>query len=216
VCCHIANRDSSDRASRFFPRGAGAAFAIHSLSSLTTPFPTTEPMRRIQLTETDTRDGFGDRIVALAGVVAVTATGMHHQAGAVYVYGPGAADGALLVSAPDALLAFVPSSLLRAPEHARGVRTNDNWGWTDPETGREYALRRQERWHVVHRHHGYESRADRRPAEGPARHGAWTSLGDPRLNDNARAMRTTPASVGSPVHPGRLASRCRSRRPSAR
>jgi len=97
-------------------------------------------MRRIQLTETVTRDGFGDRIVALAGVVAVTATGMHHQTGAVYVYGPGAPAGALLVSAPDALLAFVPSSLLRAPEHARGVRTNDNWGWTDPETGREYAL----------------------------------------------------------------------------
>jgi choice-of-anchor B domain-containing protein len=122
-------------------------------------------VRRIQLTETVTRDGFGDRIVAHAGVVAVTATGMHHQAGAVYVYARGAPDGAMLVSAPDALpalvgaerqctdgsvgafdcsavdlLAFVPSSLLRAPEHARGVRTNDNWGWTDPETGREYAL----------------------------------------------------------------------------
>ncbi|HEX6133128.1 MAG TPA: choice-of-anchor B family protein [Longimicrobiales bacterium] len=124
-----------------------------------------EPARRIQLTETVTRDGFGDRIVARAGVVAVTATGMHHQAGAVYVYEHDERDGEMLVSAPDALpaltgaerkcadgsvgpfdcsdvdlLAFVPGSLLRAPEHARGVRTNDNWGWTDPETGREYAL----------------------------------------------------------------------------
>jgi choice-of-anchor B domain-containing protein len=128
-----------------------------------------EPVRRIQLTETVTRDGFGDRIVARAGFAAVTATGMHHQAGAVQVYERDArgdwGDGAMLVSAPDALpalvgaerqctdgsvgpfdcsdvdlLAFVPASMLRAPEHARGVRTNDNWGWTDPETGREYAL----------------------------------------------------------------------------
>ncbi|MBW3553198.1 MAG: choice-of-anchor B family protein, partial [Gemmatimonadetes bacterium] len=38
------------------------------------------------------------------------------------------------------LLSFVPTSMLRAPGHARGVRTNDNWGWTDRETGREYAL----------------------------------------------------------------------------
>jgi choice-of-anchor B domain-containing protein len=38
------------------------------------------------------------------------------------------------------LLAFIPISGLRAPEHARGVRTNDNWGWTDPDTGREYAI----------------------------------------------------------------------------
>jgi choice-of-anchor B domain-containing protein len=124
-----------------------------------------KPVRSIQLTETVTRDGFGDRIVAGAGVVAVTATGMHHQAGAVYVYDRDVRDATMLVSAPDALpalvgaerqctdgsvgafdcsdvdlLAFLPSSLLRAPENARGVRTNDNWGWTDPETGREYAL----------------------------------------------------------------------------
>ncbi|MGH7463559.1 MAG: choice-of-anchor B family protein [Longimicrobiales bacterium] len=126
-------------------------------------------LRRIRLTETVTRDGFGDRISARGGIATVTATGMHHQAGAVYVYERAAAgawrDAAMLVSEPDALpalvgeerrctdgavgpfdcadvdlLAFVPTSMLRAPGHARGVRTNDNWGWTDPETGREYAL----------------------------------------------------------------------------
>ena len=99
----------------------------------------------------------------------MVATGMHHQSGAVYVYerGPGGVwgDGQMLVSAPDALaallgeerkcmdgavgpfdcndvelLAFMPNSMLRAGATARGVRTNDNWGWTDPETGREYAL----------------------------------------------------------------------------
>ncbi len=125
--------------------------------------------RRVRLTETVTRDAFGDKIYASGGVAAVVATGTHHQSGAVYVYERGS-DGAweggeMLVSAPDALaallgeerrctdgtvgpfdcddvelLAFVPNSILRAGASARGVRTNDNWGWTDPETGREYAL----------------------------------------------------------------------------
>ncbi len=125
--------------------------------------------RRVRLAETVTRDAFGDKIYASGGVAAVVATGMHHQSGAVYVYerGPGGVwgDGQMLVSAPDALaallgeerrctdsavgpfdcddvelLAFMPNSMLRAGASARGVRTNDNWGWTDPETGREYAL----------------------------------------------------------------------------
>jgi choice-of-anchor B domain-containing protein len=125
--------------------------------------------RTIRLTETVTRDAFGDRIVAHNGVAAVTATGMHHQAGAVYVYEKDSSgswqDAGRLISEPDALeamageerrctdgtvgvfdcsevelLAFIPGSMLRADGDSRGVRTNDNWGWTDPETGREYAL----------------------------------------------------------------------------
>ena len=128
-----------------------------------------EAPRRIRLTETVTRDAFGDKIFAGGGVAAVVATGMHHQSGAVYVYERNASGdwqgGDMLVSAPDALgallgeerrctdgkvgpfdcddvelLAFVPNSILRAGANARGVRTNDNWGWTDPQTGREYAL----------------------------------------------------------------------------
>jgi len=35
------------------------------------------------------------------------------------------------------LLAFIPTSALGA---RRGIMLNDIWGWTDPETGREYAL----------------------------------------------------------------------------
>ncbi len=128
-------------------------------------------VRRFRFTEerTSTQDAFGDRVFAQGGVAAVTAAGMHHQAGAVFVYERDASgawqERTMLVSPPDALdalageerpctdgrvgpfdcsevelLAFVPTSILRAPEHARGVRTNDNWGWTDPETGREYAL----------------------------------------------------------------------------
>jgi choice-of-anchor B domain-containing protein len=38
------------------------------------------------------------------------------------------------------LVAFVPNSMLAPPGRERGVRLNDNWGWTDPETGTEYAL----------------------------------------------------------------------------
>ena len=127
--------------------------------------------RRIQLPQEETveSDQFGGLIVADAGVVAVGAPGMHHQAGSVHLFergGGGWGDGEMLVSAPDMLaavvgeerrcpeegavglfdcdeielLAYIPPSLLRAGDRARGVRANDNWGWTDSETGREYAL----------------------------------------------------------------------------
>ncbi len=127
--------------------------------------------RRIRFTEeqTNTEDAFGHRIAGSEDLVAVTASGLDHQSGGVYVYertprGTWEETGFLL-SSPDALgavmgdericeggaveefdctdvnlLAYIPISLLTAPEHARGVRANDNWGWTDQETGREYAL----------------------------------------------------------------------------
>ena len=126
--------------------------------------------RRIQLPRAETveSDRFGGLVVADAGIVAVGAPGMHHQAGSVHLFerdGDSWDDAGMLVSAPDAmgamvgeerrctegrvglfdcneveLLAYIPASLLRAEGSARGVRANDNWGWTDPETGREYAL----------------------------------------------------------------------------
>ena len=126
--------------------------------------------RRIQLPQEQTveSDNFGGLVVADAGLVAVGAPGMHHQAGSVHVFeraGGGWGEGEMLVSAPDMLgalvgeerrcnegkvgpfdcdevelLAYLPPSLLRAGDRARGVRANDNWGWTDPMTGREYAL----------------------------------------------------------------------------
>ena len=119
--------------------------------------------------ETVEQDRFGGLIVATADVVAIGAPGMHHQSGSVHLYErgdePGWHDAGMLVSAPDALgallgeerrcndgavgpfdcgevelLSFIPNSILRAGVRARGVRTNDNWGWTDPVTGQEYAL----------------------------------------------------------------------------
>ena len=119
--------------------------------------------------ETDTEDSFGHRVFASEDVAVVTASGLDHGAGGVFVFERGS-DGSwarteLLVSEPDALgavlgeerrcedgavelfdcdqielYAYLPISLLKAPGDSRGVRTNDNWGWTDPETGREYAL----------------------------------------------------------------------------
>ncbi len=38
------------------------------------------------------------------------------------------------------LVSFMPVSQLAGEEGARGIETNDNWGWQDPETGRLYAL----------------------------------------------------------------------------
>ncbi|MEK9508857.1 choice-of-anchor B family protein [Gemmatimonadota bacterium Y43] len=119
--------------------------------------------------QTNTEDSFGHRVVSDGEVVAVTASGLDHQAGGVFVYerdGSGAWQQVdLLLSPPDAmasvtgeerrctegsveqfdctdieLYAYIPGSMLTAPERARGVRANDNWGWTDAETGREYAL----------------------------------------------------------------------------
>jgi len=126
---------------------------------------------RVRFTEdqTNTEDSFGHRIVAGGGTAVVTASGMDHQAGGVFVFQRDANGGwrqdEVIVSAPDALGAvlgeerrcmegavglfdcndielysYIPISLLTAPEDARGIRANDNWGWTDPETGREYAL----------------------------------------------------------------------------
>ena len=119
--------------------------------------------------ETNTEDSFGHRVVAGGGIAAVTASGLDHQAGGVFVYERDDngtwRQGDVLLSAPDALgavfgeerrctegavesfdcndielLAYIPISLLTAPESARGIRANDNWGWTDSETGHEYAL----------------------------------------------------------------------------
>ncbi|HSG46476.1 MAG TPA: choice-of-anchor B family protein [Longimicrobiales bacterium] len=38
------------------------------------------------------------------------------------------------------LVSFVPVAELAGEEGVRGIVTNDNWGWRDPETGRHYAL----------------------------------------------------------------------------
>ena len=130
-----------------------------------------EPQRfRYDEFETNTEDSYGHRVTATSDLAAVTAAGLDHQAGGVFLYERGGdgtwSEAGRLVSAPDALgavtgeerrcpeegavelfdcsdielLSYIPISLLRADGNSRGVRANDNWGWTDSETGREYAL----------------------------------------------------------------------------
>ena len=124
---------------------------------------------RFALNDQSPTDNFGERVIAANGVAAVVAAGMHRNAGAVYVYERGANGDwqrtSMLVSPSDALpaivgaerrcvdgkvglfdckdvelMAFIPNSMLAPTERARGIRLNDNWGWTDPQTGREYAI----------------------------------------------------------------------------
>ena len=100
-----------------------------------------------------------------SGSVHLYQRGDDRSPGAVPGTDPAWQDSGTLLSAPDALapllgeerrcadgmvgpfdcddvelLSFIPNSILRAGPRSRGVRTNDNWGWTDPLTGREYAL----------------------------------------------------------------------------
>ncbi len=125
---------------------------------------------KLPAAETVGSDRFGASIVANGGLVAVGAPGMHHQAGSVHLFGrddEGVWNGlGALVSEPDALstslaegahgcedgwvgpfacdgvelLAHFSTAQLRVGDRSRGVRANDNWGWSDPETGREYAI----------------------------------------------------------------------------
>ncbi|MDE2678252.1 MAG: choice-of-anchor B family protein, partial [Gemmatimonadota bacterium] len=150
---------------RGYELGSAFVYAAQADGSLAA-----EP-RRIQLPQEMTveSDRFGGLVAADASVAAVTAPGMHHQAGSVHLFeraGSGWEDMGMLVTDPDMLapivgeerrcpeegqigpfdcsevelLAYIPPSLLRAEGRTRGVRANDNWGWTDPVTGREYAL----------------------------------------------------------------------------
>ncbi len=113
----------------------------------------------------DARDAFGVSIAVNGDVAVVAAVGDAYGEGAAVVYersNAGWTRADLVFNAPPDLdpiagdqvdceegtaagyscqnvdlVSFVP---LRDIETARGVRLNDVWGWTDPETGREYAL----------------------------------------------------------------------------
>ncbi len=109
--------------------------------------------------------GFGSRIAASDGVAVVAATGKDYGWGTAYLFEPGAdgwaqagevwseVEGYAAITGGEVdcdggtaaaweceevdIRSFLPVSALGA---GRGVRTNDVWGWTDPQTGREYAL----------------------------------------------------------------------------
>ena len=112
-------------------------------------------------------DGFGAVVSGGGGLLLATAPGADFGEGKVHVFARESAGtwrhAATLIDAPPALpavtgtevrcgdageaagfkcrsvdlLAFLPSAAIGG---RRGVRINDLWGWTDPETGHEYAL----------------------------------------------------------------------------
>jgi choice-of-anchor B domain-containing protein len=125
-------------------------------------------LQRLTPSKTNAADAFGRTIAMRDDVVAISATGLDHGAGGVYVFERGDSgdwsETAALVSPPDILdsvtggevrcgddgtagvfecsnvemLSFLTPQDLSIDN--RGTRLNDIWGWTDPGTGREYAL----------------------------------------------------------------------------
>jgi choice-of-anchor B domain-containing protein len=119
----------------------------------------------IEIPDTDPNAGVGSAFQIGDGIAAVGVPGDDYGlgAGAILVEDNGSWDLATTVSLPVetlsgvsgdpvrcqegkashfecrdvTLLAFVPNASIGG---ARGVELNDIWGWTDPETGKEYAL----------------------------------------------------------------------------
>ena len=107
---------------------------------------------------------FGSQVAASGGLAAVEASGSHNGAGSVHIFehvdgewtergevwadppGYAAIDNPIPCDEGRArdfecdqvdILSFVPLADIGAD---RGIEINDVWGWTDPESGREYAL----------------------------------------------------------------------------
>ncbi|MDX1396754.1 MAG: choice-of-anchor B family protein, partial [Gemmatimonadota bacterium] len=110
-------------------------------------------------------DGFGGNIAVGEDVAVVAASGKDYRMGTAFIFdraGDGWDSGTEVWTEPGNytavaggevsceegmasdfacsdidILSYMPVGQLGA---GRGVRTNDVWGWTDPQTGREYAL----------------------------------------------------------------------------
>lgn len=121
---------------------------------------------KLAMATADVGDGFGSTITVVGGVAVIGATGddmglgsaaVLEQDGAAWsqagqLYGPDPASLAPLTAGKIScdggtadqfpcrnvdVVAFLPLAEIGA---GRGARTNDVWGWTDPESGREYAV----------------------------------------------------------------------------
>src|SRR5690606_31553003 len=123
--------------------------------------------RRLQPRQLDRGDAFGSTVAVRGGVAAISMLGDDYGSGTVVIY-ERAADGAWreasVVKSPAERLASIVGGETRCGDDGnaalfdckdvdlvsflsvqdlggdRGVRLNDVWGWTDPETGKEYAL----------------------------------------------------------------------------
>ena len=144
-------------------RFLGAAYAFHIEGDVITGVSRIAPAEGIT-----GQAQTGSTLAADGSVAVIGVGGADYGAGSVMVLenGPdGWASTAVLASAPEGfdpvtgeevgcsdgdaagwdcsevdLVSFLPVSELAGPGGARGIRTNDNWGWQDPATGRQYAL----------------------------------------------------------------------------
>ena len=145
-------------------RSPGGAFVFHAPATGVAPAGATF----VRPTASELDDRFGSALAVVGGVAAIAASGADHGAGTVTIFerdGGGAwRESTEVVSEADALAAltgeerkcpaegrigpfacgqaelmsFIPVSAIAID--GRGTRLNDIWGWTDEQTGKEYAL----------------------------------------------------------------------------
>ncbi|MGH7502308.1 MAG: choice-of-anchor B family protein [Longimicrobiales bacterium] len=138
---------------------AGAAFVVDVSADPWTP-------ERVARAEGEPRDRFGQVLAARGDVAAIALLGDDNGAGTVAIFERASAGGwtehAFVESPPEALPAVdgdsVPCANARAAHFDcgdvnllafmpvkdiggdRGIGLNDIWGWTDPQTNKEYAI----------------------------------------------------------------------------
>jgi choice-of-anchor B domain-containing protein len=142
-------------------QGMGATYILSTDS-----YANITGISKLSDTSLEEGDNLGTFVVASGGTAAITAGGSDYGLGSLHVFGGSGTDWSAeaelyteSVSAYEAvtgekvecedgessgfgcsnvdMLSFLPLSDIGA---GRGVQTNDVWGWTDPDSGREYAL----------------------------------------------------------------------------
>lgn len=135
--------------------GAGALYRLSELRGLT----------RVTVLGSETAPegaGFGGSVASVDGVMAVGALGVDERAGAAVIFADGGTEQGTVVNEARGfpsitgdevecaegsadvfecegvnIVSFMPINEIGG---VRGTRVNDVWGWTDPETGTEYAI----------------------------------------------------------------------------
>lgn len=140
--------------------GTGAVFGFSLADDATSGFAATGTST-LNAPPLQTRSQFGATLAATGNAILVGAPGLDNRAGAAFIhenmtwteplvnqtFGYDAMTGEMIECSEGQagdfpcdgvdIMSFVPMGDLGAD---RGIRTNDLWGWEDPETGREYAI----------------------------------------------------------------------------
>ena len=147
------------------PRVRGGRGAVYYLHGHGTDEPW-DGMRKFMRAGAESNEQFGGEVAARGDVLAVGLTGDDSGAGsvAIYDYVNGAWRATVLLESPDDRLASIVGDEIRCGDNGRaavfscqdvelvsfmsvpdiggerGILTNDVWGWTDAQTGKEYAI----------------------------------------------------------------------------